>query len=109
MFLLLDSTPLACAINNGLPIWGCIYPFLKSVKDLVIFSKTLKTEVDQINVDGKNPGTDLHRVDPGLGAADALHCGDRGSVELTEGQQAGVGRVMADGTSKGDLRQVLAD
>lgn len=87
--------------------------FLKSVKDLVIFSKTLKTKVDHINVDGKNnrgvPGTDLHRVDPGLGAADALHCGDRGSVELTERQEAGVGRVMADGTSKGDLRQVLAD
>lgn len=32
----------------------------------------------------------LNRVDPGLGAADALHGGDGGSVELAERQEAGV-------------------
>lgn len=40
---------------------------------------------------------DLHRVESGLGAADALHRGDGGSVELAQRQQAGVDRVMSDG------------
>lgn len=35
--------------------------------------------------------TDLNRMDPGLGAPNALHRGDGSSVELTERQQAGVG------------------
>lgn len=33
----------------------------------------------------------LDRVDPGLGAADALHRGDGGSVKLADRQEAGVG------------------
>lgn len=49
---------------------------------------------------GRPPSTHLHGVNPGLGAAYALHRGDCGSVELTERQQAGVGRVMSDGTVK---------
>lgn len=46
------------------------------------------------------PDTYLHRVDPGCGAADALHCGDSGAVELAERQEAGVHSVMADGEVK---------
>lgn len=44
--------------------------------------------------------TDLYRVDPGLGAADALHRDDCSSVELTERQEAGVGWVMSDSIVK---------
>lgn len=36
-------------------------------------------------------GPDLHGVDAGLGAADTLHCGDGGSIELTDRQEAGIG------------------
>lgn len=43
----------------------------------------------------------LYGVDPGLGAAHALHGGDGGSVELTERQQARVDRVMAEGGGEG--------
>lgn len=37
----------------------------------------------------------LHWVETGPGAADALHSGHGGSVELADGQQAGIGRGMS--------------
>lgn len=41
-------------------------------------------------------------MDPGLCAADTLHRGDGGSIELTDRQEAGIGRVMAGCTVKGN-------
>lgn len=38
----------------------------------------------------------LHWVDPGPGAADALHRGHSSSLELADGQQTGVGGGMSD-------------
>lgn len=49
-------------------------------------------------------GAHLDRMDPGLGAADALHRGDGGSVKLAERQEAGVGRVMSEAAVKKNLR-----
>lgn len=43
----------------------------------------------------------LHRVDPGLGAANALHRGDGGAVQLAQRQQAGIRRVMPSDDSQG--------
>ena len=44
--------------------------------------------------------THLYRVDPGLGAADTLHRGHGGSVELADRQEAGIDCVMSDGVVK---------
>ena len=50
--------------------------------------------------------THLYRVDPGLGAADALHRGHGGSVELADRQEAGVDCIMSDRVVKGKSKSL---
>lgn len=49
----------------------------------------------------------LHRVDSGLGAANALHRGYGGAMQLAQRQQAGIGRVMPSYGSQGCPLAVL--
>lgn len=52
------------------------------------------------------PVSDLYWMDPGLCAANALHCGDGSSMNPADWQQAGICSIMADMAVKANTTQM---